>query len=275
MTTQKKVYPPLALLNHVDNFFPRAWAQMDDFHRHNGLESLPSWPSYCYAPMGAALAITRTDFGEALPPYVNIDDYATPYAQMIAALAPWRINKDVYILDANMIDTSYVRSLDAEDEDIPVDTLLHLPHQCFYVDMSALDCDMHGFWAHLEYDTDNGDIELRVLYLNRSNGTIGYPIHLDPHTTIRAAIAKTARQGADYYNKQGMDDIARRAVITTSDIIDDMAVTLSLSIQMILLICSDNANITTSQQYPQNMGYQDGDSPLILHMPIQRQEEKK
>lgn len=94
------VYPPLRLLHRVAEVYPTAWAEMAMFHFENGVGELPSWPEWCYVPMGGALAITKTH--HLLGPLDAPSSGEIYDAQLIAALAPWRRSKEVFVMDAEM-----------------------------------------------------------------------------------------------------------------------------------------------------------------------------
>lgn len=83
-------YPPLALLQRMTAKYPKAWDRMEMIHQDNGARSLGSWDSWCYAPIAAATAVVMmadnsNGFFEKLK--------SISYAQVIAALAPWRLDK--------------------------------------------------------------------------------------------------------------------------------------------------------------------------------------
>ena len=53
----QNLYPPMALLKKTAQQYPKAWELMANFHAENGMNGLPTWPDWCYAPMSAAVAI--------------------------------------------------------------------------------------------------------------------------------------------------------------------------------------------------------------------------
>ena len=91
-------YPPLHLLKTVTALRPLAWEQMKDFHDHNGRDGLSHWPEWCYAPIAAAIAVAT----EGAPITPQTREYffnSMKLAQQIAALAPWRLSKEVFLVD--------------------------------------------------------------------------------------------------------------------------------------------------------------------------------
>lgn len=71
---------------------------MANFHAENGMNGLPTWPDWCYAPMSAAVAIASGGRNFLLLP-VNQQQDIINSAQKIFALATWRLSKEVYQLD--------------------------------------------------------------------------------------------------------------------------------------------------------------------------------
>lgn len=149
-----KQYPPLSLLQTTSQKLPLAWERMESFHNDNGRKGLPEWESWCYAPMAAAFAVANNVLNNS----DNMEAIAEIafWIQIIAALAPWRLSKEVFIFDPELESTLYEQ---AEDLTIPAEILLQLPYPAFYVQTSHLTFDSqlyHGFFVHLEHDINTG-----------------------------------------------------------------------------------------------------------------------
>ena len=52
----QNLYPPMALLKKTAQQYPKAWELMANFHAENGMNGLPIWPDWCYAPMKTAVS---------------------------------------------------------------------------------------------------------------------------------------------------------------------------------------------------------------------------
>lgn len=168
-----KDYPPLDLLKQATELCPKAWDLLSDIHSHNGQGGLPRWGSDCYVPIAAAKAVveSETDFK-------NESDVVRIGATL-AALAPWRLSKEVFVLDPEMEEVLFAQE---DCLDIPSEVLSHLPYQCFYIQFNNLyfgDDKVIGTFVHMEYDTDTQDRELRFLCLNKNNMPYAFPIHLN------------------------------------------------------------------------------------------------
>ena len=106
---------------------------------------------------------------------------AAQAAQCVAALAPWRLNKEVYVFDQDLAEALYEQGCDL---DVPAEFLLSLPYDCFYIHTPGLAIDgdiIHGFFVHLEYDINTEERELRILFVPQEDTkmAIGFPIHID------------------------------------------------------------------------------------------------
>lgn len=233
-----KEYQPLDLLKTVTKRIPQCWKQMDDFHQANGQDGLPKWPEWCYAPFAAAIAVASQG-----RPLESIFAEDIKLAQCIAALAPWRINKEVYVVDPDLAQVLYEQG---DDLEIPGEFLLKLPYSAFYIEAPGLsigESTYHGFVVHLEFDVNNGDQELRFLYIptGDKDATVGLPLHID-EGTISASLnhmwneilANTADEGQSPL--EGLKP-PREAF----DI-------LKKSLQLILYILASNAEIVPDQE---------------------------
>lgn len=160
----QNLYPPMALLKKTAQQYPKAWELMANFHAENGMNGLPTWPDWCYAPMSAAIAIASGGRNFLLLP-VNQQQDIINSAQKIFALATWRLSKEVYQLDPDFAQLLFEQT---NDLDIPSEIFLQLPYPCFYIEVPDLFFGakpIHGFFVNLEYDVNNGDRELRLYFL--------------------------------------------------------------------------------------------------------------
>lgn len=238
----KHEYPPLALLKDISSAFPNAWTDMECLHMGNGRNGLPSWPTWCYAPMAAASAVASRSFPNTYDGHIS----AMPYAQAIAALAPWRLSKEVFVMDEGMQELLFEQ---ADDLKLDPDTLLCLPYPCFYIQFAPntefFDTLYDGVFVHLEYDTETGDRELRLLYLKASGRTMGVPIHIDAGT-IEESIDRTLDEA--YSNVPSEQHEIRRALLAESAANDEMALAYKKTLQLVLYVCAQNAEIAPSSE---------------------------
>lgn len=230
---------PLQLLKHVSKRYPNAWEYMEQIHQSNGKDGNPSWPTWCYAPMAAALAIAtqsdKTLFGQLR---------AVSDAQQIDALASWRVSKEVFIINETLEETLFQQ---ADDTSVPADILMQIPYPCFYIQFTNFMFQgraISGAFIHLEYDVKNSSTELRVLFVFADGNTLGFPIHVNAgkienseHITVQEAI-----------NAIGKDSPlgALRGMMQTENVAIKDA--LSKTLQVVLYLCSQNAEIAPNKE---------------------------
>ncbi len=237
---KKDVYPPLKLLNEVNSCLPEAWQQMAMFHRDNGKNGLSRWADWCYAPISCAMAVVE--------PYKNYNTLnlkealqISKQAQIIHVLAPWRLSKEVYIIDADLKELLFENPTDIE---IPCEILLQLPYFSFYVEVPDLRFDediQHGFFVALENDVNTGAKELRFLFVKEDGTCFGYPIHID-NSTIFDSIKKTQEQSIkNLQERNGPETIQQ--LIQNQEGQRKIALFMGQCLQIVLYILAQNADI--------------------------------
>lgn len=236
------VYPPLALLKRESAKYPKAWEQMGRFHEQKGQAGLPMWPDWCYAPIGAALSVTMGNRPDTIDNRLDsIQD-----AQIVAALAPWRHSKEAFVIDEGMQELLFEQ---ADDLKLEPETLLNLPYPCFYIqfapDTALRGTVYHGLFVHLEYDTNTGGRELRLLYLSEKGQTMGVPVYIDAGT-LEESIEETCARAHDNL-PEGYREL-RRVLDKESERRSDSARFYKQTLQIVLYLCAQNAEITPNPE---------------------------
>ena len=232
-------YLPLHILNTVSKKHPNAWAYMENIHQSNGKNGSPAWPDWCYAPMAAALAVAAQSekglFGQLRAVYD---------AQQIDALAPWRISKEVFIIDESLEQMLFQQ---ADDASVPAEILMQIPYPCFYIQFHHLEFQnrtISGAFVHLEYDVKNNSSELRILFAFPDGSTLGFPIHINAgnlenseHITVQEAI-----------DAIGTDSPlnALRGMMQTEN--NAIKIALGKVLQIVLYLCAQNAEISPNKE---------------------------
>lgn len=235
------IFAPLDLLKRTSARFPLAWEQMATFHRDNGKDDFVSWPDWCYAPIAAAIAVATNGAIVSQPEQLLL---CMTSAQTIAALAPWRLSKEVFIIDSNLESLLYEQQ---DDLDLQPEILLQLPYPCFYVQVSSLiyySKKVEGFFVHLEYDVNSGERELRILYLFDDRSVAGCPVHID-EDTLRESMQHFVQQA---HNNLTPGSPLRRMLLMDSDSFESLESTIKKTLQLILYLCAKNAEV---QQNPE------------------------
>lgn len=234
-------YLPLKLLNRISGAYPLAWEQMRYFHEHNGRDGLTRWADWCYAPMATALAVASY---ESAARTVGEQIGQVARAAEIAALAPWRLGKEVFCLDAELEQLLYSQ---ADDVGIPSEVLLRIPYQAFYVQTNSLTFDgapYHGFFVHLEQDANNGDRELRLLLLKDSCETLPIPIHIDDKTvydSVQTLLAQARRA------MSGNPEWKRRLIMPVA-YIDRLSELTQKLLQIVFYLVAVNSDVAPNRE---------------------------
>jgi hypothetical protein len=82
---------------------------------------------------------------------------------IVGALATWRVTQGIYRFDPDLAAAVADTPLSG---DLPAETLFHLPEWCVYVETPGrrwAGRDLHGFWAHLDYEVGGVADELRLV----------------------------------------------------------------------------------------------------------------
>ena len=244
---------PLQLLKHISKRYPNAWEYMDHVHQSNGKDEYPSWPNWCYAPMAAALAIATQQNKNLFCQLQAVSD-----AQQIDALAPWRISKEVFIIDESLEQMLFQQ---ADDTSVPAEILMQIPYPCFYIQFHNFEFQnrtISGAFVHLEYDVNNDSSELRILFTFLNGSTLGFPIHINAgnlenseHITVQEAI-----------NTIGTDSPlnALRGMMQTEN--NAIKIALGKVLQIVLYLCAQNAEISPNKE--QSTVYKRGKKSAIL-----------
>ena len=230
--SKKNIPRPGLMLREIAKRYPNAWDIYDQFRQDRGKASLPNWPDWCYCPMAAAYAVISGG-GDLDGDYSGIRD-----VQTLAALAAWRMTQGIYRFDPAV--SSAIKKTPITT--IPVEILYHLPEWCVYVEEShELGC---GFFAHLEWDASTGRPELRFLFDIPDQEPQGLSLHLDQPTldqAVQALVEESRRQVV----RSGHTHMA---ATVPADIIDTLAESITPFLNLVLYLCTVNADFGGSRQ---------------------------
>lgn len=173
----------------LEREYPGLWSELDRMRASRGQQV--DWPDWCLLPMAAAAAVAQTK------PQVRM---RKPYAiAQMAAMYAWRFSRSVYIFEPSLMSRLLTQVPDA----IGVEDLVGLPEWCIYIPVEHPEYPGTGVWAHLEYDSNTGRPELRLL-LETGDMPLPIPVYLDRDSTVEAlgdyratTLASVGRTGAD------------------------------------------------------------------------------
>jgi hypothetical protein len=167
----KDLARPSLLLAEINQRYPGIW-RLFDARRIARKETGPNW---CFMPISEVIA--------CLP--VDIDDEraqvkTTFRGAYFAALYAWRMTQGIYQIDLDVMEALAGMPLDG---DIPDEVLYHLPEWCIYIDFARTNAEeiegekIHSIFAHMEYDTETKEPELRFL-ADTDTRIAPIPVHL-------------------------------------------------------------------------------------------------
>ncbi|EBU7763815.1 hypothetical protein DK750_02980 [Salmonella enterica subsp. enterica serovar Rovaniemi] len=224
---------PTECLNAVMRKYPDAGKQIYRHRMERGTYR-PRWPSWCFLPSTAWMDITGTAPGQIQRAVDTVQ---------LAALGTWRYSQGIYRPDPD-----FARALSECDISgaLPADVFQRLPEWCIYVEtpeMTWCGDRVSGFWAHLDYRSDDSQYgELNLLF-NCEN--LGYEmstaLSLGPWS-IRDGYRKTAERGAEKLRKT-QPQLAIEILRHATETIDERMAELAPAISILLYICSDEPEI--------------------------------
>lgn len=230
---------PKQILKEIGRRWPQSWQQVKSFRAGKG-KDLPDWPDWCYIPVAAGVAIATQGIDSRLQ-QAMLDPKLSP--AVITAAAAWRITQGVYRFDADLYNSLVSQSFDGN---IPCEILKRLPEWCIYIETynaSFSNEPIVGFWSHLEHDTNDGRMELRLVLMLENEQNLSVPIHLG-----NWALA----EGLERMKAEATKYILPSLKITPEQIMEvDIIKDIEPLLQLVLYLCAENADIPEIQ-HPQN-----------------------
>lgn len=204
----KKKILPLQTLKRINDKYPNAWELVEEARENK------NWPDWCYVPVGVGLGISRMSERNV---FRAVED-----GNLIAALAPWRLSKEIYVFDEELANDLYEQPLDK----LPTIVFDRLPFPSIYIEAPGLEA-FKGFFVSREFDPKRGDIELRLNFL-RSSCEVG-PCYISYDS------AQTVEEAADRLSLGGRNT--------------KMVGLLKRSLQLVLYLCTSNPEATPRQSH--------------------------
>ena len=132
MKKKTPIYPPLALLKKTTARYPDIWRKLELAHASNSVDNVSPWQRWCYVPISVTLA-AAADIDKP----ADLDSWCltAEAASVLAALAPWRLSKEVFVFDPEIQQLLFSQSGDLQ---ITPDSLLKLPYHCFYIQFAGV-----------------------------------------------------------------------------------------------------------------------------------------
>jgi hypothetical protein len=209
-------------LQAASKAYPGAWKQYDAFRQDR--EALGGWPDYVYCPLAGAYAIVSGGGSNRVPLHLIGD------VGRLGAMAAWRPTQGIYRFDPDLYVALWASPISG---DLPCDLLHYLPAWCVYVETGPIQQaeGFHGFFAHVEYDPNDGREELRLL-LDMEDALTPVPLHLGPWD-LRTALDETGRVARGNAVELGLPAPGNLGAL---------AVHFEPLVSLLLYLCSDGAD---------------------------------
>ena len=183
---------PTQHLRIITEEYPGIWQQVDTMRQQRGL-SLPQWPAWCFLPLAGAVAVITRGIPDP-PPQLLVG----PAIGIVGALAAWRVTQGIYRVDPDVFEALWTTPLEGE---LPTALLYHLPEWCVYIACPTPRAllgeryRLYGWYAHLEWDANTHEQELRLLFdtdIPLGAGLVPLAVHLgewDLGVAVQRALA--------------------------------------------------------------------------------------
>ena len=187
MKKTKEIYPPLQMIKDYNKKGRITWEQMDEMRTVLRKRGRYKNSDLAY--------ITLLEVLFAMNSYDKIrdDEYenAVRIANIVSALASWRISKQVYRFNMDLELALYQQ---AGDDQIPVEVLKSSPYPCVYMESPNLQDDQyHGFFVYYDMDRHGTDV-LKFLVLCRNGQEVAVRgFELTEGKTLRECIAEVLK----------------------------------------------------------------------------------
>jgi len=230
--------------------WPNIWQDVKSFRAEKG-KKLPDWPDWCYIPIAAGCAIISQGNLN------NIDclfDFKFNPA-IITAAATWRVTQGVYRFDRDLYDSLINQPIEGN---IPCEAFMRLPEWCVYIEcFPGTICffkePVEGFWSHLEYDVNDGHMELRFVIMLENGHNIPLPVYLGSWT---------------------LDEGLKRMLSVSEKLTESFNLGIKLSgidllkyiepiIQLVLYLCADNADMPSRPIHPSSRVRMSGQADVV------------
>lgn len=238
---------PKQHLATAGKLYAGAWRRVDQFRAEKGRE-VPDWPDWCFIPITATQAIVSADAGVEVSMLARVHPERLADPARLAALATWRVTQGIYRFDSTLYECVIDTPL---ERDLPCDVLYRLPEWCVYIetpDMTWVGSQLHGFWSHLEYDINTGRHELRFL-LDSEAALSPLVIHLG-NWSLLEAIERAHKVAVSHTLNAGPSPLVGNIDAPATS--QEMARILAPLVSLLLYVCSQAAEIGTTDRQPGN-----------------------
>jgi hypothetical protein len=236
---------PIKIMREELRGYPGASRMVEQYLLERGRE-LPDWPAWCFLPMAGWYQILCEEMG--------VDRLGLSTGNklpVVAALGIWKYCQGIYRFSPELLSALADSPVSG---DLPSDVLFRLPEWCVYVETPGMTCygkPLHGFWAHLEHDMNNGQDELRFLldFDDEQSATI---LHIG-QWSVEKALLRSLEESITQAKMYGGIDVPEGL----ESVAPDLAAQISPLVSVLLYLCSSEPDID---------GHTPGSTPGYPHL---------
>ncbi len=270
---------PFKILQFFTKSFSGVWDLCDDIHNHNGKDGLPKWNTICDLPISASLSIMTHYREQGISASIEL------FPELCSCLYSWRRYKEIYSFDKDLAELLMNQVSEDDDLLIPMDVLMAMPYPCIYITINDFE-DFEGFWVWFESDVNNGELELRFLFV-KNNGKFGKGIlHLKQGYTISDAIERSIEISIENLNNKELKQHYKEMGVSLADDLEfekltkseldefkeEMKNELQSILQLVLYVCADNKEVESSKTIKRRENIKPTDKPKDVFREIQEWE---
>lgn len=236
---------PLEMVKEIESNYPGTFNRLN--YMVNDINI--SWNKKCYLPIGFATSYAEIVMNVMKPDINNIATLGKSMmmGQKLAALAPWRLYKQIYEFDEEM--EQLLLQQGKEDMVVPTDVLDNIPYPCIYIKTKTM-TGWDGFFIHFESEPDDDSLELRLtIVTEKSAELVPEWLHILPGKTIKECMEKgldVVKQNLN--NNPLMESIKEPIKEHMEDIGNDKTDIVTSLLQLVLYICAQNSEIEENEQ---------------------------
>jgi hypothetical protein len=202
-------------LKSFEQEYPDCWKRLEIFINDDDFQ----WPSWCYCPIAGSYAVVSN--GSQLDPSKIAD------VSFHAALAAWRLTKNIYNFDRSLSEALISTDL----HELPMNIFYRIPEWCMYIKAENLFYEqkrIEGFFFHLEYDMNKSTTELRFVL---DSGQSLFPLVLHMESTLVEALKESLKTSNSFLDPLKRIDL---------DVAHEKASIYAPFLSLVLYLCSEN-----------------------------------
>lgn len=221
--TKEDCYP-MWLVQKINTQYPKIFDTIDDFtNKHKN-----QWDKRVYIPSPCLMNESKNKFGDTLETMNLI--------HVVVQVATWRREKQIYKFDKTLLDMLY-KQTDTNIR-IPKNILAQLPLNCFYIEAENLANGLDGVFVYYDLTPEE---ELSLIITGRYKDNRNF-FNVITNIEEDKDISEILKHHKQHLKNKGCNKQDIREYVENS------MVPLIRVLQLLLYICSKNADITPNER---------------------------